>query len=134
MHVIVDAVRSTVAGIVAPGRGKEECRVRRIVGAVGAGGIRPSQERIVQHPVARIIGNSQRAVIWRNRYAVGKTTGGDDTPENPILGILIDCTGPIRRIGSGPCSPWIGEIQVALGVKVEIIRTLEEFVMERRNE
>jgi hypothetical protein len=75
MHVIVDAVRSTVAGIVAPGRCKEECRVRRIVGAVGAGGIRPSQERIIQHPVARMIGNSQRAVIWRNRYAVGETPG-----------------------------------------------------------
>src|SRR5581483_7524334 len=36
MHVIVDAVRSTVAGIVAPGRREEECRVRRILGAFGA--------------------------------------------------------------------------------------------------
>ena len=52
----------------------------------------------------------------------------------PVLGILIDGAGPIRRIRSRPGAPRIGEVQVALGVEVKVVRTLEEFVMERRDE
>ena len=134
MHVVVDAVRSTVAWIVASGGGEEEGRVRWIAGHIGAGRIRPFQERIVEHPVGGVVGDGQGAVIRRNRDAVGKTAGRDDTPEDSVLGILIDGTGLIHRIRPGPCAPWIGKIQVALGVKVEVVGTLEEFVMERRDE
>ncbi len=101
---------------------------------MGAGRIRPSQERIVEHPVGGVVGDGQGTVIRRHGDAVGKTAGRDDAPEDSVLGILIDGTGLIRRIRPGSCPPGVGEIQIALGVEVKVVRTLEEFVVERRDE
>ncbi len=87
MHVVVDAVRSAVAWIVAAGRGEEERRVLRVTATLGARRVRSFQERIIQHPVGGVVGHGQRAVIRRSHDAVGKTTRRDDASDDPLWNI-----------------------------------------------
>src|SRR5215467_11677669 len=67
VHIIVDTVRTAVAGIVAAGSRAAERRVRRIADASLASRRRSPQEPVIHDPVGCKVADRKRVVIWRHR-------------------------------------------------------------------
>src|ERR1700730_607861 len=133
MHIVMDAVRAAGTGIVATGSRATECRIRRVSGALCASWRRPSQKCVVEHPVGCKVADSKRVVIRRHRNAVRKASGRYDAPENAVLGILIYGPSHVGRLRPSASAPWIGEIEVPIGIEVEVVRSLEELIAIRRD-
>src|SRR5260370_6113057 len=84
VHVVVDAVRTAGAGIVAAGSRAAERRVRRISGALRASRRGSPQEPVVDHPVGRKVADLKRFVIRRYRNAVRKASSRYAAPETAV--------------------------------------------------